>query len=188
MNRSEGIFQDKVVWITGASSGIGEALAVKFSQLGVRLILSSRREDELNRVFKNCSNPEKHLVLPMDMAKSEEFAQKKKVEMDRFGQIDILINNAGISQRSKMIDTNLETERKIMEINYFGSAALTKTVLPEMVNNQSGHIVVVSSLMGKFSTPSRSTYAASKHALVGYFRKFAMPGMYHRRIAQDTII
>lgn len=144
------MFRNKVIWITGASSGIGEALALKFSQYGANIILSSRRTEELNRVRKKCSYPEKHLILPLDMEKPEEFNRMKNNVINRYRQIDILINNAGISQRSKVIDTSLETERKIMETNYFGSVALTKTVLPEMVNNQSGHIVVISSLMDKF--------------------------------------
>ena len=161
-------FQNKVIWITGASSGIGEALAYACSQRGAKLVLSARRQAELARVRSQCTRPDDHLVLPLDLADFDAAAATQQV-LDAFGQIDILVNNGGISQRGAAVETGLDVDRRIMEINYFGAVALTKAVLPAMIARQSGHIVTISSLSGKISTPRRSAYAASKHALHGFF-------------------
>lgn len=162
-------FNGAVVWITGASSGIGEALAYAFASRGARLVLSARNVQRVSEVRSRCASPERHVVLPLDLERSEDFASlARKVIMD-CGRIDVLINNGGISQRSLAADTGLETVRRIMETDFFGAVALTKAVLPSMLDRRSGHIVVISSLMGKFSTPLRSGYAAAKHALHGYF-------------------
>ncbi len=163
-------FENKVVWITGASSGIGEALTYALSEYGAKLIISSRREDELMRVKFKCRGDQTDIhVLPLDLAKTDTLNQKAKEAIGLFGHIDYLINNGGISQRSYASDTKLDVVRKVMEINFFGTVALTKAVLPSMLERKDGHIVVTSSVMGKFGTRLRSTYAASKHALHGYF-------------------
>jgi short-subunit dehydrogenase len=163
-------FKDQVVWITGASSGIGEALIYAFNKEGARLVLSGRRDAELERVKRNCNgSPEKILILPLDLKQFESFAEKVRIVESQFGRIDILINNGGITQRSLVKDTVFEVDRAIMNTNYFGTVALTKAVLPGMLALKSGHIVVISSLMGYLDTPLRSAYAASKHALHGYF-------------------
>ena len=162
-------FQDKTVWITGASSGIGEAIAYELSKQGAELILSSRREKALEQVKNNCENPSQVHVLTLDLAETDQLEPKAKEAFDIVGHVDYLFNNGGISQRSEAIDTDMEVIRRVMEINFFGSVALTKAVLPSMIDHQSGHIVVTSSVMGKFSTRLRSSYAASKHALHGYF-------------------
>ena len=164
----------KVIWITGASSGIGEALAVSSSKENVKLVLSARRKEELERVKLLCNNQADVFLLPLDLEKQEEFATKTKEVMNRFGRIDILINNGGISQRAEVIDTPMEVERRIMEINYFGTIALTKEVLPIMRNQKSGHIVVMSSIAGKFGFFLRAAYSASKHALHGYFESLRL--------------
>lgn len=161
-------FHNKVVWITGASSGIGEALAVAFSQNGARLVLSARRAEELERVRQGCQNPDAHLVLPLDLTDLDATALTERV-MAHFGQIDMLVNNGGVSQRGTVAETALDVDRRIMEINYFGAIALTKAVLPPMLAQGSGRMVVISSLSGKISTARRSAYAASKHALHGFF-------------------
>ncbi|MEZ4865940.1 MAG: SDR family oxidoreductase [Caldilineaceae bacterium] len=161
-------FRGKVVWITGASSGIGEALAQAFSQAGARLVLSARRQAELERVRAGCANLEAHLVLPLDLTDFDAPVLTRQV-LDHFGRIDILVNNGGVSQRALALETTLEVDRRIMEINYFGAVALTKAVLPSMIAQGSGHLVTISSLSGKISTPRRSAYAASKHALHGFF-------------------
>ena len=161
-------FTNKVVWITGASSGIGEALAKAFSQQGAKLVLSARREEELERVRAGCANAGEHLVLPLDLTAFDGRALMTQV-LDRYGQIDILINNGGVSQRSTVVETEVEVDRRIMEINYFGAVALTKALLPSMIERGAGHIVAISSLAGKISTPRRSAYASSKHALHGFF-------------------
>ncbi len=161
--------KNKVVWITGASSGIGEALAVHLSQSGAKLILSARRENELRRVQKSCTNSETHLILPLDLANPETFPIAVQRAIPLYGHVDILINNGGISQRALAKDTLPAVDRKLIEINYLGTAALTKALLPGMIERQAGHIVVITSLVGKFGTPMRSGYAASKHALHGFF-------------------
>lgn len=167
--------KNKVVWITGASSGIGEALAKAFASEGAKIILSARRTDELNRVKQALNLPDSDvLILPLDLSDTTKTAELTKTVIDKFGRIDILINNGGISQRSLTLETPLEIDRKIMEINFFGTIALTKSVLPFMVKQKSGHIVVMSSIAGKFGFFFRSAYAASKHALHGFFEALRM--------------
>lgn len=162
--------EKKVVWITGASSGIGEALAYEFNKKGALLILSARREDELFRVQSECENGEDTVkVFPLDLEDTETLPKKAEEAMKLFGSIDMLINNGGISQRAYAVDSKMETIRKVMEVNFFGSVALTKAILPHMIEQKSGHIVVISSVMGKLGTKYRSAYAASKHALHGWF-------------------
>lgn len=162
-------FKDQVVWITGASSGIGEALAHAFAAEGGRLVLSSRRPAELERVRQQCPRPGDHLVLPLDVTRPDAFDSAVAQVLGRFGQIDVLVHSAGVGQRARAADTRLEVERALMEVNYFGPVALTKAVLPSLLARRSGHVVVVSSVMGYLGTPGRSTYAAAKHALHGYF-------------------
>jgi dehydrogenase/reductase SDR family member 7B len=162
-------FAGQVVWITGASSGIGEALAYAFAREGARLVLSSRRPDELERVRQACERPEEHAVLPLDLTRSETFPAAVTEVLARCGHIDVLLNNGGVSQRALAADATLEVERALMEVDYFGPVALTKAVLPAMRERRAGRIVVVSSVMGYVGTPGRSTYAAAKHALHGYF-------------------
>ncbi len=162
-------FQDRVVWITGASSGIGEALAYAFSREGAQLILSGRREAELERVRAACAAPDRTRVLPLDLQQLDALPAKAAAAEALFGRIDILVNNGGISQRSRGAESSMVVEKAVMDTNYFGTLALTKAVLPAMLARRSGHIVVVSSLAGYLSTPMRSAYAASKHALQGWF-------------------
>lgn len=191
-------FANKVIWITGATSGIGEALAVQLANKGAKLILSARREEELNRVKENCKT--EVLVLPMDLTKMDEFAALTQQVITHFGKIDYLINNGGISQRSEASETPLELDRKIMEVNYFGNVALTKAVLPQMKQQQSGHIVTISSLSGKFGFFLRSAYSASKHALVGFYESLRLeeeknnikvsivfPGLIKTNISQNAL-
>jgi len=159
-------FRDKVVWITGASSGIGEALAYAFNREGSNLILSGRRLTELERVKNNnlMRNSSVHLA-DFDISKFDEINDIADNISRKFGQIDILINNAGVAQRAKIVDTNMEVYRQIMEVNFFGTIALTKAILPSMIELNSGHIVFIGSPAGIFSTPLRSGYSASKHAI-----------------------
>ncbi|MDN5212194.1 SDR family oxidoreductase [Fulvivirgaceae bacterium BMA12] len=161
----------KVLWITGASSGIGEALVYSLCDEEVKMIISARRENELKRVKENCplKNQENIKTLPLDLAKSDELSHKVNEALSFFGRIDILINNAAISQRSLVKETLLSVDRKIMETNFFGTIALSKYLLPKMIENQEGHFANISSLVGKFGTPFRSSYAASKHALHGFY-------------------
>ena len=158
-----------VIWITGASSGIGEAAAQKFSTEGYVLILSSRNLKELERVKNSCAFPEDIRILPLDLADSGDFNQKVTTALSFFGKVDMLLHNGGISQRSLIKDTQLEVDRKLMEVNYFGTVALTKAILPHFIDRQQGHFGVVTSLVGKFGSPYRSSYAGAKHALHGFF-------------------
>lgn len=162
-------FKGKVVWITGASSGIGEALVQAFARKGAKIVLSSRNKKQLEKVQSKYKLGDTSLVLPLDLADSSHFDDLAKAVYSKYGQIDVLINNGGMSQRSLAFETPLEIDRKLMEINYFGNIALTKAVLPYMLKQQSGHVVAVSSIVGKFGFPLRSAYSASKHALHGFY-------------------
>ena len=162
-------FSQKTIWITGASSGIGEALAIKCAGLGAKLILSARNQAELERVRKQCQNPDAHKVVPMDL---EDYAHAEAIATatcEALGPIDVLINNAGVSQRYSALDGSSAIDAKIMNTNYVGTVAITRPVLKAMTDHKKGHIVVVSSVLGLYGIQSRSAYAASKHALRGYF-------------------
>jgi len=162
-------FKDKIVWITGASSGIGEAVAMAFVEEGAIVVASAPSADELNISKSKTSCPERFHIFPLDLSQSGTIAPLATEVINRFGKIDILINNAGISQRSKVLDTPIENDRKIMEIDYFGAVILTKTVLPQMIAQGGGHIICTSSMVGLFGFPLRSAYSAAKHALHGFF-------------------
>jgi short-subunit dehydrogenase len=163
------ILRDRRMWITGASSGIGEALSVAASRQGARLVLSARRTSKLEAVRERCARPGKHLVQPLDLADSDSIHEAAAAVQEEVGTVDVLVNNAGISQRGSAADTEMEVVRRIMEVNFFGAVGLTRAMLPSMQERGRGRIVVVSSLVGKFGTAQRSSYAASKHALHGWF-------------------
>lgn len=164
-------FKNKRVWITGASSGIGEALAKAFAEQGAHLVISARNEAELNRVAAACAEAgaASVLVQALDLAQHETIPGIVDKILRQSGKVDILINNGGISQRALAKDTALDVDKRLMNVNYFGTVALTKALLPSMLTHQLGHIVTVTSLTGKFGSPKRSSYAASKHALHGFF-------------------
>lgn len=155
------------VWITGASSGIGEAVARGFAARGARVLLSARRESELTRVAQALG--ERAHVLPLDLEDTASLGDKAIRALAEVGPIDIMVHNGGISQRSRAIDTRVEVDERIMRVNYLGAVALTKGLLPSMVERRRGHFVVISSLVGRIGTPLRSGYSASKHALHGFF-------------------
>ncbi len=163
-------FKNKIVWITGASSGIGKALVLELNALGAKLIISSRKAESLYAVKQKCKkNPMDIHVLPVDLTQKEVLFNKAEEAWKIYGQIDILINAGGISQRGQVIEMDSAIEEKIMDTNFWGSVYLSKALLPKMIKNGRGHLVVISSLVGKFGTQYRSTYSASKHALHGYF-------------------
>ncbi len=166
---------DKVVWITGASSGIGEAITYELAKENCKIILSARRIEELNRVKTNIKlSDENVLVLPIDLEQYQNSNSWTQQVVDKFGRIDILINNGGISQEGFALETTTEVEQKIMNINYFGNIALSKAVTPIMQKQRSGKIAVITSIIGKFGLPRLSTYAASKHALYGFYDSFRL--------------
>jgi NADP-dependent 3-hydroxy acid dehydrogenase YdfG len=163
-------FTNAVVWITGASSGIGEALALELARHQAKLVLSSRRMDELQRVAVQTGLPPSHiLVLPMDMTDITSLSSHVATVQQHFGRIDYLFQNAGISQRGSVMDTDMSVYKQLMDVNFFGVVALTKAVLPILLAQGSGHFVVTSSVAGKLGTKLRSGYCASKHALQGFF-------------------
>lgn len=161
-------FQDRVVWITGASSGIGEALAKAFAKQGAYLILSGRRVEALEAVAQACA-PAKTIVLPFEATDYDALPSIVDKAWDWQGRIDLLVNNAGISQRGKAIDTDMAVYRQLLEIDFFAPIAVTKLVLPKMLERGRGHIAVVSSVAGKIGVPQRTGYCAAKHALQGFF-------------------
>ena len=162
-------FQGKTVWLTGASSGIGKSLAVELAKHGAFLILTARNMQKLEELRHSLHNKNDHIVLACDLSKENEIESAWNFLQDKEVVIDVLISNAGCSQRSLATETNVETSRYLMEVNFFAPLKLMTYVLPTMIENNSGHMIVVSSLMGKIATPMRSSYAAAKHALVGYF-------------------
>jgi short-subunit dehydrogenase len=162
-------FDHKIIWITGASSGIGKSLAIALSKKQTKLILSSRNEAALNAVKNACEYPENVKVLPLDLENYINLSAKVEAALALFGGVDILFNNGGISQRSLVKDTSIAVDKRIMEVNYLGTVALTKALLPHFIEKNSGHFVVITSIVGKIGTPLRSSYAASKHALHGFF-------------------
>jgi short-subunit dehydrogenase len=188
----------KVVWITGASSGIGEALAVAAVQRGARVVITARREDELRRVCNRCAEPSAVARLALDLTTADaEIAARQAAAC--FGPIDILVNNAGLSQRGGVADTDLETYRRIFELDFFAPVALTKAVLPIM-RKRGGHVVMIGSVVSRVATPQRSGYSAAKHALDGFTESaraelwredvrftFVMPGFVRTQVSLNAL-
>uniref|UniRef100_A0A8C0US75 Dehydrogenase/reductase 7 n=1 Tax=Cyanistes caeruleus TaxID=156563 RepID=A0A8C0US75_CYACU len=162
-----------VVWVTGASSGIGEELTYQLAKLGALLAISARREDELQRVKKKCLrnslSENDILVLRLDLTDRSSHEAATNSVLKHFGKIDVLVNNGGRSQRSLFVDTNLDVYNAIIELNYLGTISLTKYVLNHMIQRKKGKIVTVSSVMGIMGAPLATGYCASKHALQGFF-------------------
>ena len=162
--------QPPVVWITGASSGIGEALARTYAQApgGAELILSARSADKLEALRASLPEPDRVRVLPVDLNQPDSLPEVIEAALSWKNRIDVLVNNAGISQRSQILDTDMPTCRRVMEVNFFGAVALTVGVVPGMVERGHGRIVNISSVTGYVATPGRGAYAASKHAIRGW--------------------
>lgn len=162
-------YKNKTVWITGASSGIGRALAIQFSSMGANLILSARNNQKLLETLNMCPNKSQIKLLPLDLEDYEAVGRKVDTATALFGGVDLLINNGGISQRALAVETPISVDKKIIDINYFGTIALTKSILPHFIDKKSGQIAVTSSVVGKYGSPVRTSYAASKHAIHGFF-------------------
>ena len=190
---------DKVVWITGASSGIGEALAIAASRRGAKLVLTARRSAELERVRGLCADPSRVALLPLDLTAFDAVDAAAKAAAF-FGPVDVLVNNAGWSQRGLVADTDIEVYRKLLELDFFAPVALTKAVLPGMRGRGGGHIVMIGSIVSKIGTPLRSGYAAAKHALDGFTEAaraelwrgnvrftFIMPGFIRTQVSVNAL-
>ncbi|MDA0176750.1 SDR family oxidoreductase [Mesoflavibacter profundi] len=194
-------FNNKVIWVTGASSGIGKGLVEHFSKMNCKLIISARNNDKLEAIKQASKTPENIAVIPFDLAEIDNLKTVVKTAINYFGNIDILINNGGISQRSLIVDTDISVDKKLMDVDYLGTVALSKALLPHFIKNKNGHFVVVTSLMGKFSSPYRSGYCGAKHALHGFFDALRMehqkdnikvtivcPGFVNTNIAKNALI
>jgi len=195
----------KVVLITGASAGIGENLAHKIYAEGSKLILAARRVGELERVKgdilrQNTGGSKSIDVMEMDIGTVTSIPDKAKQALGFHNGIDVLLNNAGILNAGNVLDTSAEVDRKVMEVNYFGTLALTKALLPHMVQRKSGHIAFVGSLVGKIAFPHMASYCASKHALLamgdslraevtddGIFITMICPGYLKTDIAKNSL-
>ena len=165
-------FSGKVIWITGASSGLGRALAVQLAQFPCVLVLSARRKEELEKVKLECESLGRVndvMVLPMDSLEFDELPSLVASVLEKYEKIDFLVNNAGRAQRSLAENTELAVDKAIMELNYFGYVALTKAVLPSMIDKNNGTIVAISSITGKMGVSVQSGYVASKYATQGFF-------------------
>ncbi|WP_201592777.1 SDR family oxidoreductase [Psychrobacter sp. Pi2-51] len=157
--------KELTIWITGASSGIGEALAIAFAKRGARIILSGRDEAKLAAVKKSCKHSKKHIIVPFDISDAEQAKEAYDAAIAQTGKIDWLINNAGVSQRSLIMETSEDVERQIMEIDYFAQTRLTRFVLPDMTAQGGGKVVMISSVAGLLGTQYRGAYGAAKAAL-----------------------
>ncbi|MFV1450238.1 SDR family oxidoreductase [Maribacter sp. HS] len=166
--------EEKVIWITGASSGIGEALTYQLNALGAKIIASARRESVLTQVKNNCKNPDNVEILPLDLTNFSSLEEITDTAFSIFGKIDVLINNGGLSQRSLIVETKFEVYQQMIDVNYLGTIKLTKHALPYFIKQKGGHYVTITSLMGKFSSPYRSGYCGAKHALHGFFDALRM--------------
>ncbi|MCJ8731076.1 hypothetical protein PDJAM_G00191720 [Pangasius djambal] len=184
--------KQKVVWITGASSGIGEELAYQLAAVGARLVLSARRENELHRVRRKClelsSLEEKDiLVLPLDLLDRATHGEKTEAVLQHFGKIDVLVNNGGRSQRSLFIDTDIDVFSSLMDLNYLGTISVTQHVLRHMILHGDGIIATVSSIVGVVGVPLSTGYTASKHALQGFFKSLRAELTEYPNITISTI-
>ena len=190
----------RAVWITGASSGIGEALAYRYARAGAALVLSSRREAELERVAAACPGVPVHIV-PLDLGRPETMANATARAIAHAGGIDVMVHSAGISQRATAVETACAVDDLMMRTNYLGPVALTKALLPHMIARRRGHFVVVTSVLGRVAMPKRSAYCASKFALDGFFRALwleaasegidvtlVMPGFIRTNIARNALL
>lgn len=160
----------KTIWITGASSGIGEACAYLYARQGVNLILTATRAERLAEVQQECIRlGAQCAVLPFELSDLKHIDELTDNAIAAFGKIDIAFLNAGISQRSKILETDDKVDEKIMAVNFFAPVKISKRLLPEMIKQGGGTIAVTTSISGKFGFPLRSAYASSKFALYGFF-------------------
>jgi len=160
----------KNIWVTGASSGVGEGMASVFHRAGANVILSAQNRNQLEiAASKLTEGPGEIYLAAFDITDPADREAAARDVLERFDRLDVLVNNAGISQRSLAKDTALDVDRRIMEVDFFGPIALTKLVLPRFIEQQSGHFIVTSSVAGKHGVPFRTAYCAAKHALHGFF-------------------
>ncbi|MDR1877232.1 MAG: SDR family NAD(P)-dependent oxidoreductase [Flavobacteriaceae bacterium] len=175
------IFKDKVIWIIGASSGIGEALVYDLNRRGSRLVISSRRINELERVKNSAPYPENIHILTLDLLDFSLFREKTEQAFSIYTRVDHVFLNGGTSSRGFVADIKFEVQQRLMNLNYLSYVGLTGEILPFFKKQGNGTFIVTSSVMGKVGTPNRSAYSASKHALHGFF------DCLRAEVAQDNI-
>lgn len=181
-------FKDKVVWITGSSSGIGEATAYRFAQESAKLILTALEDDILMKVKEKCLSLGAPAVevLPFDLSLTEQLEDLADKAWNSFGRIDVFYNNAGISQRGTTVETQMSVIRKVMDVDYYAPVILTKAVLPKMIAQGGGQLVVTTSIAGLFGFPLRCAYSSAKHALYGFFE--TVQAEYYSQNIRVTIV
>lgn len=174
--RTRAYLRNAVVVITGATSGLGRECARVFYAAGTKLVLCGRNREALEELTRELTAAQvtkvqthKPYMVTFDLADSGAIGAAATEILQCCGCVDVLINNAGVSYRGSVVDTTMDVDKRVMEINYFGPVALTKALLPSMIKRQQGHIVAISSIQGKISIPFRSAYAASKHATQAFF-------------------
>lgn len=169
-----GHLKGKVVWVTGASSGIGEFLVIELAKNGASVVLSARSLTNLERVKEKCleagASIEKIFILPMDVTEVEKHQEHFNRVIDRFGKLDILVNNAGRSQRAIWENIEIDVDREMFELNVFGVISLSRLAVKHFKENGGGHLVTMSSIAGLFGPPFSGTYSGTKHALHGYLK------------------
>ncbi len=158
----------KTIWVTGASSGIGEAMVKHYAKQGVKLIISSRRKEVLNKLKSELPQPENVTVVPLDLEDHSGMTEEINAVLSNH-KVDILINNAGISQRSQVVDSDFKVFKRLVDINYLGTVQISQLVLKHFLKHKGGQFVVISSVAGKIGVPGRAGYSGSKFALHGYF-------------------
>lgn len=181
-------FRNKVIWITGASSGIGEAAALRLAAEHARLLLTARDAARLQQTADRClaSGAAAAVPLACDLADLDSLPALAEHAWSVFGRIDILFNNAGISQRSTVIETQMQVIRKVMDVDFYAPVVLTKEVLPRMVAQGGGQLVVTTSIAGRFGFPLRCAYSSAKHALYGFFE--TVQAEYRRSHIRVTLV
>ena len=168
-------FTNKIIWITGASSGIGRATALRFAQENATLILTALEDDLLEEVKKECLALGSPAVttLPFDLSQLDQLPQLAQDALQAYGRIDVFYNNAGISQRGTTVEVSMDVIRKVMDIDYYAPVILTKAILPKMIEQGGGQLAVTTSINGLFGFPLRCAYSSAKHALYGFYETIA---------------
>ena len=170
-------FKDKAVVITGASSGIGKALAMEFAGMGAKIVMAARNEERLNEAMSEVRGLGAEVIgLPTDVAKEEDCKNLIDKAVSTFGRIDIMINNAGISMRAIFEDTELDVIRQLMDVNFWGTVYCTKYALPHLLKSK-GSLVGISSIAGYKGLPGRTGYSSSKFAMHGFLETLRIENM-----------
>lgn len=179
-------YSGKVIWITGASSGIGEALAEAFAAQGAQIIVSGRRIDALQAVADRLPTPA--YVLPFETTDKDALPAIVQQAIDWQGHVDGLVNNAGISQRALAVDSALEVYDRIIAVDLLAPIWLTQLLLPHMTARKSGMIVGISSVAGRAGVPLRTAYCAAKHGLIGYLDALRSETEVHYGLKVHTVL